>query len=238
MALDKPDLGFVKDLVPNLQFVEGNSGHDLLLVQANFFECDGVAIGLEISHKIIDAFTISTFLTAGLQFPVLSVRCAKSYASRSRVSTDLEMCDESINCKLGFCKTIIVDMVANGEHAENIGATICGEHDGEPFGVISSKWTRGESEDDLQGLVAAMRKGYDEFKVNWCRLVFYETDFGWGKPLMVVPPTEGIKNMTMMKDTSDGHGIEAHLTLKEEDMAIFEKNEELLAYASLNPCVI
>lgn len=54
---------------------------------------------------------------------------------------------------------------------------------------------------------------------------------------MVVPPTEGIKNMTMMKDTSDGHGIEAHLTLKEEDMAIFEKNE-LLAYASLNPCVI
>lgn len=95
------------------------------------------------------------------------MRCAKSYASRSRVSTDLEMCDESINCKLGFCKTIIVDMVANGEHAENIGATICGEHDGEPFGVISSKWTRGESEDDLQGLVAAMRKGYDEFKVKY-----------------------------------------------------------------------
>lgn len=39
-------------------------------------------------------------------------------------------------------------------------------------------------------------------------------------------------------DMSDGVGIEVSLTLKEEDMAIIESNEELLAYASVNPTVI
>lgn len=46
------------------------------------------------------------------------------------------------------------------------------------------------------------------------------------------------KNMIVLTDTRDGDGVEASLTLNEEVMAIFESNEELLAYASLNPSVI
>lgn len=55
---------------------------------------------------------------------------------------------------------------------------------------------------------------------------------------MSIPATEELKNLITLMDTSDGDGIEARLTLREEDMAIFENNEERLAYASPNPSVI
>ncbi|PRQ30632.1 putative deacetylvindoline O-acetyltransferase [Rosa chinensis] len=76
------------------------------------------------------------------------------------------------------------------------------------------------------------------YSTSWCRFPFYEANFGWGKPLMSIPATEELKNLITLTDISYGDGIEVRLTLKEEDMAIFDNNEELLAYASLNPSVI
>ncbi|CAL2253312.1 unnamed protein product [Prunus armeniaca] len=73
---------------------------------------------------------------------------------------------------------------------------------------------------------------------SWCRFSFYETDFGWGKPSWVTFSSSESKNTTLLMDTSDGVGIEALLSLEEEHMAIIERNEDLLAYASLNPSVV
>ncbi|PRQ36462.1 putative salutaridinol 7-O-acetyltransferase [Rosa chinensis] len=73
---------------------------------------------------------------------------------------------------------------------------------------------------------------------SWCRFGFYEANFGWGKPSWVTIPGFPIKNLFFFIDTKDGEGIEAFLSLKEDDMAIIETNKELLAYASLNPIVI
>ena len=39
-------------------------------------------------------------------------------------------------------------------------------------------------------------------------------------------------------DTRDGDGVEAWMTLKEEDMALFQEDLELLAFASPNPSAI
>ncbi|PQM43090.1 BAHD acyltransferase [Prunus yedoensis var. nudiflora] len=72
---------------------------------------------------------------------------------------------------------------------------------------------------------------------SWCRLPLYETEFGWGKPSWVSTRST-VKNTIMLMDLSDGEGVEALVTLKEEDMTIIESNEELLPYASLNPTVI
>ncbi|XP_008350041.2 BAHD acyltransferase At5g47980-like [Malus domestica] len=73
---------------------------------------------------------------------------------------------------------------------------------------------------------------------SWCRLPFYKANFGWGKPAWVSIRTIEFKNMIALMDTNDGGGIEATLTLKEDDMAMIGSNKEFLAYASLNPAVI
>ncbi|XP_050370365.1 stemmadenine O-acetyltransferase-like [Argentina anserina] len=326
-ALDNPDLGFVKELLPNLQYAEGDSGHDLLLVQANCFECGGIAIGFNISHKIIDAFTLSTFLNSwsatchGLQLPphqyvgvasrfpglqsfkpqlrVLKIsteRCItrrllfesskieslKTKAASAAVQnpTRVEVVSALIwKCAMkastsnsdsarpsssAWLQTVNMRKILAQPSVENLMGNLLGF-----FPAISRKE---EGEVDFQGLVAAMRKGFEELKVkfgtdgigvddvsrhlqeygellqkddlecycstSWCRLPFHETNFGWGKPLISCPAMVDLKNLTTLMDTSDGSGIAARVTLKEDDMAIFENNEELLAYASVNPGVV
>ncbi|KAK4278474.1 hypothetical protein QN277_016315 [Acacia crassicarpa] len=82
-------------------------------------------------------------------------------------------------------------------------------------------------------------EGIDHYKCSsWCRFGFYEADFGWGKPKWVSIPPKKIKNCIVLMDAHDGKGIEAWVTLIEQDMALFEKNHELLEFASLNPAII
>ncbi|CAN8304156.1 unnamed protein product [Cochlearia groenlandica] len=74
---------------------------------------------------------------------------------------------------------------------------------------------------------------------SWCKLGMYEADFGWGKPVWVTGRgTSDFKNLMLLIDTKDGLGVEAWITLKEEHMSLFERDEELLESASLNPPVI
>ncbi|XP_057419671.1 acyltransferase Pun1-like [Lotus japonicus] len=68
-----------------------------------------------------------------------------------------------------------------------------------------------------------------------CRLPMYETDFGWGKPIWVTIIGTPLVNSVFLIDTSDGKGIEAYVNMDKKDMAIFERNAEILQYASLNP---
>ena len=43
------------------------------------------------------------------------------------------------------------------------------------------------------------------------------------------------KNIIVLMETRNGDGIEAWMTLDEEEMAILERDMELLTYASLDP---
>ncbi|PPD71691.1 hypothetical protein GOBAR_DD31419 [Gossypium barbadense] len=71
---------------------------------------------------------------------------------------------------------------------------------------------------------------------NLCGYPFHEMDFGWGKPIWVTSPSN-FKNMIVLLDSKWG-GIEAWVTLDEVEMAMFERNNELLAVASLNPSAL
>ncbi|KAJ4890771.1 HXXXD-type acyl-transferase family protein [Raphanus sativus] len=74
---------------------------------------------------------------------------------------------------------------------------------------------------------------------SWCRMPFYEADFGKGCPVWVVGNVAPrLELVTMLLDSNDFKGIEAWVTLSEEDMVSFEQNSELLAFASPNPPVI
>ncbi|XP_022719971.1 vinorine synthase-like [Durio zibethinus] len=86
-----------------------------------------------------------------------------------------------------------------------------------------------------------MEKSYEEYEKNpkigvfyftsWCRFPFYETDFGFGKPIWVVGGLR-VNRIACFLDTSDGEGIEAWISLTKEEMAKLEQQPGILAYAT------
>ncbi|XP_057491337.1 tabersonine-19-hydroxy-O-acetyltransferase-like [Actinidia eriantha] len=78
----------------------------------------------------------------------------------------------------------------------------------------------------------------DKYTVtSWCRFPMQEADFGWGKPVWLATACLPVKNIVVLMDSGGGGGggVEAWVSLKDENMAAFERDPELLAYASLNP---
>ncbi|KAL6198914.1 hypothetical protein ACLB2K_028702 [Fragaria x ananassa] len=69
--------------------------------------------------------------------------------------------------------------------------------------------------------------------------VLYEVNFGWGRPIWVSNFPSGLnRNVASLVGTRKDDGIEAWVTLSEEDMAAFEHDQELLAFAMVNPSVL
>jgi shikimate O-hydroxycinnamoyltransferase len=65
-----------------------------------------------------------------------------------------------------------------------------------------------------------------------CRFPLYEADFGWGKPTWFGSPALTFKNLVFFVDTPSGDGIEAYVSLKKEDMAKFESDDEFHTFVS------
>ncbi|CAI8591488.1 unnamed protein product [Vicia faba] len=73
---------------------------------------------------------------------------------------------------------------------------------------------------------------------SWCKFPVLEFDFGWGKPVWNCCVNKLVSNTIALMDTKDGDGVEAFVTLDEDDMELFKQDEELLHYAVLNPRII
>ncbi|KAF8092014.1 hypothetical protein N665_0428s0023 [Sinapis alba] len=97
-----------------------------------------------------------------------------------------------------------------------------------------------------QGLLNVMGSFVSEFKPDidiytmssWCGKPFYKVDFGWGCPVWMGSASHTIyDNMVyvVLMDSKDGEGVEAWISLPAEDMSVFVHDQELLAYAVLNP---
>ena len=57
-------------------------------------------------------------------------------------------------------------------------------------------------------------------------------------PVWFIGGISMFSNFFLLMDTRDGKGIEALVTLSEEDMAVFQCDQDLLAFASFNPNVL
>jgi shikimate O-hydroxycinnamoyltransferase len=90
-----------------------------------------------------------------------------------------------------------------------------------------------------QGLLAQIVKDPNNWSLfgfsRWCKFPFYEVDLGFGKPIWVGTAMRLMPRGAFLLDTRDGEGIEAWVTLSEEAMLKFEKNPDILAYASVSP---
>ncbi|KAL8260968.1 hypothetical protein R6Q59_025017 [Mikania micrantha] len=58
---------------------------------------------------------------------------------------------------------------------------------------------------------------------SWCKFPFYEADFGFGKPVWVVPVTVPMKNVAHLMDGAGGDGVEAYVVLEVKDVPYFEE---------------
>nr|GMC90228.1 acylsugar acyltransferase 3-like [Ipomoea batatas]GMD24941.1 acylsugar acyltransferase 3-like [Ipomoea batatas]GME08953.1 acylsugar acyltransferase 3-like [Ipomoea batatas] len=63
----------------------------------------------------------------------------------------------------------------------------------------------------------------------------YTADFGWGWPCKVSMPKGPMKKMFFLIDNLSGGGFEALVMLKKTEMSVFERDEELLRFASPVP---
>ncbi|KAJ8772750.1 hypothetical protein K2173_027927 [Erythroxylum novogranatense] len=75
---------------------------------------------------------------------------------------------------------------------------------------------------------------------SWCNFGLYDLDFGYGKPIWATyagpdKSKASVYNLIVLIDTRTDRGIEAWVCLDEEEIALLEKDEELLSYASVNP---
>ncbi|XP_049350384.1 (13S,14R)-1,13-dihydroxy-N-methylcanadine 13-O-acetyltransferase AT1-like [Solanum verrucosum] len=64
---------------------------------------------------------------------------------------------------------------------------------------------------------------------SWCKLPWYEADFGWGKPFWVSPVGFNAIEGAFLMDTKDGNGIQVAVCLKEKNMTEFEKHLDILS---------
>ncbi|XP_054810305.1 stemmadenine O-acetyltransferase-like [Prosopis cineraria] len=71
---------------------------------------------------------------------------------------------------------------------------------------------------------------------SWCRFPLYDVDYGWGNPVWMSSVNKMVSNTVALMDVKDG-GVEALVTLNEQEMDIFEQHHELLQYAQLNPSI-
>ncbi|KAF7810007.1 vinorine synthase-like [Senna tora] len=72
---------------------------------------------------------------------------------------------------------------------------------------------------------------------SWCRYPLLEVDFGWGKPVWRTSVNRIVSNTIALMDVEDG-GVEALITLDEQEMDVFEQHHEMLHYAVLNPSIL
>nr|UBU50654.1 mutant BAHD acyltransferase protein [Turnera subulata x Turnera krapovickasii]UBU50655.1 mutant BAHD acyltransferase protein [Turnera subulata x Turnera krapovickasii] len=320
-----PEAELLKQLLPAaIESGEAATG-SMLLVQANIFDCGGMAIGVCVSHKIADAATLTTFVKCWSGSAHKSTEVMSPLFMGASIFPDMDLTftrPSSVELMQGECATkrfvfdsakirmlkakAASESVAAPTRVEAVSALIwkcamaasrsnLGAHRksvwslsvnlrkrlapplpenyaGSCVGSILAHME--DAEVELRDLVGLIRRGNQEFDENyakklqregsskaicgfakqfeelamstdidfynctsWCKFQLYEADFGWGKPAWLSIASTSIKNVLLLIDTRDAAGIEAWLTLSEEDMAFFECNKELLEFATLNPSV-
>lgn len=331
--LSKPDAQTLRKLLPvDAESPEAGRG-PLLLVQANVFDCGGLAIGVCMSHKLADAASLCTFImawsatalgfsqallpdfSASFRFPptdhassfqqssvdVKRVNCVTKrfvfYASKiaglrtkaASAIVDQPTRAEAVTALIWRCAVAAASRSSSSLQSPKLSVLsqsvdirkkvvppLSDDSIGNLVGYFAAHTD--ETEVELQGLVAKLRKGIKELSNSYAKRLqkdqalqvvcksfkdadelikrddinnfyvgtdlcnyklLYGVSFGWGKPIWLSNvPAASNNNVASLVSTREDGGIEAWVTLSEEDMAAFEQDQELLAFAFMNPSVL
>ncbi|WMV23558.1 hypothetical protein MTR67_016943, partial [Solanum verrucosum] len=104
---------------------------------------------------------------------------------------------------------------------------------------VKQKYKHAKIEEFLPITLEQYRKANDLLVNNSCydlyrfssliKFPLYDVDFGWGKPKEGNAP---IKNIFFLMDSKNRDGVDVICSMKEQDMLAFERDEELLQFAS------
>ncbi|PWA97940.1 transferase, Chloramphenicol acetyltransferase-like domain protein [Artemisia annua] len=61
------------------------------------------------------------------------------------------------------------------------------------------------------------------FVTSWCKIPFYQADFGFGKPTWAAPECQPLQNHTTLMDDAQGNGVDAHVLLEVKNVPYFEE---------------
>ncbi|CAI9270459.1 unnamed protein product [Lactuca saligna] len=303
--LKQPDHHLIHGFLPFVpSFDKSSVGNQVTNVQLNIFECGGIAIGLCISHRIVDGASVYMFLKAwsnmarGVEeveypnfttpslFPAkgswlrdIFMGLGRSLLKEGKCSTKRFVFGSDAIARLraraksnGVQRPSRVEVVssliwkcamdatkeASGiqkpsslSHFVNLRSKLKSTLSNNFMGNviwISNAVSLPSDETPLHSLVnkkslqemGGSTGGIDNYGfTSWCRMGFYEIDFGWGKPSWVTgivgDGSPVFMNLVTLMDTKSGEGIEAWVNLDESEMEILKKNQELLSYASLDP---
>ncbi|KAF4378753.1 hypothetical protein F8388_006204 [Cannabis sativa] len=103
-------------------------------------------------------------------------------------------------------------------------------------GEKQGRWCR-EVVELIKGIDDDMNNNMIFLCNSWCNFGFYEVNFGWGKPIWAWRPSSSIENVLKLMDTKNG-GVEVSLTLSKENMALFERDPHILAFANPSHSII
>ncbi|PWA41902.1 transferase, Chloramphenicol acetyltransferase-like domain protein [Artemisia annua] len=60
------------------------------------------------------------------------------------------------------------------------------------------------------------------FFTSWCKFLFYQADFGFGKPTWAAPGCLPLQNYACLMDDTQGNGVDAHVFLEVKNIPYFE----------------
>nr|GEU72881.1 hypothetical protein [Tanacetum cinerariifolium] len=219
---------------------------DLTFEKVNTFNYGGIGLSMSATHKIFDGHTYFLFMKAW----AAAARGSPERMSQSFVASQVFPNDPSFKYSWPSKFTNTESIITNychfllesqpdlpmlmGEIRESI-AKINSDH------IESIKGENGQKEFNqilrsLKDLTNVTEDGDNcLFVTSILHSGMYELDFGWGKPIWYCDMNAGFSRIVALNDTLKAGSAEATVTLKCDEMEIFEHDHELLSYVMVDP---
>ncbi|MCD7447994.1 hypothetical protein HAX54_036814 [Datura stramonium] len=205
--------------------------------QVNTFNCEGLVMGINISHILADGFTLGTFVKewAHISQTGTTKDCLSSFGglwslfptrvqSGSLFSAPSNRDPSIVTKSDSKAKTEPVECHIHETYSVEVASLM----EGSCGNFISQTWTfKGIFFIEVPQDIAATIGKASIDDITSVR-AGHRSYFGWGKPSWVSSVSKNYEGISLI-DTKSEDGIEAWIGLKEKDMAEFERDPDILS---------
>ncbi|KAM7503181.1 hypothetical protein LguiB_002085 [Lonicera macranthoides] len=199
----------------------------VMVVRFNYFDCGGIAVAVCLSHKIADGCTFASFL----HYWAAVTRQSGSFSPSMLVLP--------VNMRPNMVPQLPKTSAGNLFWQLYLPTTTESKLS---LNSITDRIKKGKMKikgmevlDGKEFMSPICKAGENNYKIYFCssicNLDLYKVDFGWGKPVKVALGDTPFNNSFIFMETPSGDGIEALVSLDEQEMLKFQVDEEIMALA-------